>query len=128
MEIKTLEKRQNKSTDSNKAKEILEKLRKEHNKMVKGKFEFLDAQGGWIEFTYRFFPEDMLVNYKFVHGETCEIPMGLVKHINNTTKKVRKFGHDVGSTRGNELKPGDRGVPSSFETTSRIRFTPIDMF
>jgi hypothetical protein len=61
-----------------------------------------------------------------VHGEVCEIPMGLVKHLNNTVKKVRKFGVDQGDTRGNLLP--DRGLPSSYDITSRVRFTPIDMF
>lgn len=50
------------------------------------------------------------------------IPMGLVKHLNNTVKKIRNFGMDDGSQRGNMLP--DRGVPSTFSRTSRIRFIP----
>ena len=102
--------------------DLLAKLRKEHEKMVKGKFEFIDAQGGFLEFTYRFFPDDLLVTYKFIHGEICEIPMGLVKHLNNTTKKVRTFGLN----QTGELT--ERGLPSRFETQSRVRFTPVEMF
>ena len=90
--------------------------------MVKGMFEFLDAQSGWLEFNYRYFPEDMLVTYKFMHGEICEIPMGLVKHLNNTKKKVRNMGLTSGAERGSEL-PKIVG-PSSWETTARIRLTP----
>ena len=119
MEIKQVIRGTQKSVKSDVRKELLEKARKEHSKMVKGKFEFLDAQGGWLEFNYRYFPEDMLVTYKFMHGEICEIPMGLVKHLNNTTKKVRRFG-----LKGGELPT--RGLPSSFEAVSRIRSTPVD--
>lgn len=125
MQIKEIVRHQQKSVKPEVRKELLDKARKEHGKMVKGKFEFLDAQGGWLEFNYRYFPEDMLVTYKFVHGEVCEIPMGLVKHLNNTVKKVRSFGIDNGANRGNELP--DRGLPSSFDVQSRVRFTPIDV-
>ena len=122
MEIREIRRSHNKKFDKVKAKELLDKMRKEHAPMVKGKFEFVDAGGGWIEFNYRIFPEDLLVTYKFVHNEICEIPMGLVKHLNNTVKKIRCFGLDDGSGRGTQLP--DRGVPSTFQATSRIRFIP----
>lgn len=97
--------------------EKLKKLRKEHDKLVKGKFEFIDAMGGWLEFSYRFFPDDLLTNYKFIHGEICEIPLGLVKHLNNTYKKIRNLDPNM----------SDRGVSSSYTTQSRVRFTPLEM-
>lgn len=122
MEIRTIGRSHNKKVDKIKAKELLEAMRKEHSPMVKGKFEFVDAGSGFIEFNYRIFPEDLLVAYKFVHNEICEIPMGLVKHLNNTVKKIRRFGLESDTTRGSELP--DRGVPSTFECTSRIRFIP----
>ena len=104
----------------------MDSLRKEHQKLVKGTFEFIDAQGGFLEFNYRFFPEDLLITYKLVHGETCEMPLGLVKHLNNTKKKIRSFGMNSGAQRGNQLP--DRGLPSTYETVSRVRFTPVEMF
>lgn len=126
MEVRKIAKKKTIKADPVKVKEMMDKLRKEHSKMVKGKFEFVDAQGGWLEFCYRFFPEDLLMKYKFVHGEICEIPMGLVKHLNNTNKKIRTFGANTGSLIGNEL-PADRGLPSSCEVVSRVRFTPVEM-
>jgi len=125
MEIKEIVRSTQRTVKPEIAKELLQKLRKEHSKMVKGMFEFLDAQSGWLEFNYRYFPEDMLVTYKFMHGEICEIPMGLVKHLNNTKKKVRNMGLTSGAERGSELPK--RGLPTTFETTSRIRFTPVDV-
>lgn len=122
MQIKEIRRTANKKGDPVKVKEMMNELRKEHAKLVKGKFEFIDAQGGFLEFNYRFFPEDLLVTYKLVHDEVCEIPLGLVKHLNNTKKKIRKFGLD----QGGQLP--ERGLPSTYEAVSRIRFTPIDMF
>lgn len=118
MEIKTIRRNPDKKVAPEKAKELMDKMRKEHSKMVKGKFEFVDAGAGFIEFNYRIFPEDLLVSYKFVHNEICEIPMGIVRHINNTVKKVRSFSDELGV----------RGVPSSFTKDSRIKFTNIDFF
>ena len=125
MEVKEIVRSSQKTVKPEVRKELLDKARKEHSKLVKGQFEFVDAQGGWLEFNYRFFPEDMLVTYKFVHGEICEIPMGLVKHLNNTVKKVRRFGIESGAQRGNEIP--NRGLPSSYESISRVRFIPMDV-
>lgn len=120
MEMKEIALRKFVKPDPTDMKAKIDKLRKDHSKLVKGKFEFVEAQGGWLEFTYRFFPEDLLMTYKFTHGEVCEIPMGLVKHLNNTVKKIRTFPRD--------LTQNVRGVPSTSETQSRVRFTPVDMF
>ncbi len=103
----------------------LKKYRKEWEKPCKGMFEFIDAQGGWIDFNLRIFPGESPMAIHLTHGEICEIPMGIVKHLNNTKKKVRTFGSNSGALRGNELP--ERGLPSSFETISRIRFTPLDV-
>ena len=125
MQVKEIARSTQKSVKPEVAKEMMDKLRKEHSKMIKGKYEFIDAQGGFLEFNYRFFPDDVLVTYKFIHNETCEIPMGLVKHLNNSVKKIRNFGLNTGADRGNELP--DRGLPSTYTTSSRVRFTPLDV-
>ena len=126
MQIREVVRSHQKSVKPEVAKELMNKMRKEHAKMVKGRFEFLDAQGGWIEFNYRIFPEDLLVAYKFVHGETCEIPMGLVKHLNNTTKKVRKPVGNFRREEGGELARTG-AFPTALELVSRVRFTPVDV-
>lgn len=99
--------------------EKIKKARKEHERLVKGKFEFIDAQGGWIDFTYRFFPGDNVMTIHLNHGEVCELPMGIVKHLNNTVKKIRKL--DMA-----DLDKMHRGVPVTYEIQSRLRFTPVD--
>lgn len=97
-----------------KCKALMEKKRKEGDKMVKGMFEFVDAQGGWIHFSYRFWPGESLKTVKITHGEVIDIPMELAKHLNNVYKKVH-------------LNQVEFGKPRTVQKTSRTRFTPMDM-
>ena len=98
--------------------ERVRKLRKEHEKMIKGKFEFTDAQGGWIDFCYRFFKGDPIQTIHLEHGEVCELPLGLVKHLNNTIRKIRKDNRVLTS-------PDDR---PEYEIQSRVKFIPLEMY
>jgi hypothetical protein len=119
MQIKELSRASKKFLTKEKYEEAVKKLRKEHEKPVKGMFEFLDAQGGWLDFAYRFFKDDPLYTIRLNHGEITELPMGIVKHLNNTKKKIRKMS--------DQLQPRQRGVPSTYDVQSRVRFTPIDV-
>jgi hypothetical protein len=118
MKITTAQKAKQTKLSTQEVEDMIKKLRKEHDKMVKGKFEFIDAQGGWLDFTYRYFPGDAIQTIHIDHGEICELPMGLVKHLNNVKKKIRRINLHI-TEKGN-------GVPTSFETISRVRFTPIE--
>jgi hypothetical protein len=109
-------------TDNQKeeVKQRIKKMQKEGEKLVKGMFEFIDAQGGWFDFSYRFFPGEPIRTVKLVHGEICEIPMILAKHLNNCHKKVR--------IPPKELDEGGKPrVAGSVTKISRLRFTPMDM-
>lgn len=119
MEIKEMARKKQIKGDPVVYEERLKKMRKEHEKMCKGMFEFIDAQGGWLEFTYRVFPGEPVTYLRIDHGEIVDLPIGIVRHLNNTKKKVRRYDMV-------ELK-GNRGVPQSHETISRLRFTPMDV-
>ena len=103
---------------SDRNEERIKQMRKDHERLVKGRFEFVDAQGGFLEFAYRWFKGDPLVTYKLFHGEVTELPAGVVKHLNNTKKKVRKIIPN--------LDPNARGISSSFEIQSRVNFIPVE--
>src|ERR1700679_1329603 len=96
--------------------ELIKKMRKEDDKIVNGMFEFLDAQGGWLEFAYRKYPGEPIQMIKMIHGEICDLPMGIVKHLNNTKRKERRYSM--------ELPASGKKPPRSYETQSRVRFTP----
>ena len=119
MEIKELGRVSRKFLTKEKMEEKVKQMRKEHEKPVKGMFEFLDAQGGWLDFCYRIFKDDPLYTFHLTHGEICELPMGIVKHLNNTKKKIR--------LPNTEFNKSMRGVGPVCENISRIRFTPVDV-
>ena len=102
------------------SEEKIKKMRKEGEKLVKGMFEFLDAMGGWLDFSYRFFPGEPIRVVRINHGEIVDLPMILVKHLNNVWKKVRTMPKEM--TEDGRFK----GAPY-VERISRTRFTPMDM-
>lgn len=116
MQVKELVQRKKVQGDPATRDDRIKKLRKEYEKPCKGMFEFIDAQGGWLDFTDRVFPGDPVRVYHINHGEICELPMGLVKRLNNTKKKVRKL-----SSANLEF-----GKAASYDYISRVRFTPTD--
>ncbi len=129
MQVKEMTRTAKKTLPVQEMEALVKKMKKESDKLVKGMFEFTDAQGGWIDFSYRFFRDDPLITMRLVHGEICDIPMGIVKHINNTYKKVRVVGEQAADTSspiaGRKLP--DRGLPTTYTKTSRIRFIPMDV-
>lgn len=93
--------------------EKIRKMRKESEKMIKGIFEFVDAQGGWLDFSFRYFPGP-IQTIKITHGEIVEIPTILAKHLNNVYKKVR-------------IPPTDLDKDKTVVTKiSRTRFTRLE--
>lgn len=120
MQVKQLNKKVKSTKSKAEVEAMIKVMRKEDEKMVKGQFEFVEAEGGYFEFSYRIYPGDAIQTFQLVHGEICEIPMGIVKHLNGTKKKIRRY-KDV------EQPPtGSVKVPRTYETTSRVRFVPVD--
>lgn len=116
MEVREINKKIKKTLPAPEREELVKKMRKEDDKVVTGMFEFLDAQGGWLEFAYRKYPGEPIQIVKLIHGEICDLPMGMIKHLNNTKKKVRRYSM--------ELPASGQRMPRSYDTVSRVRFTP----
>src|SRR5215510_6597719 len=70
--------------------EMVKKLQKDYEKPVKGKFDFVEAKGGVFSFSDRQFPGTPIMTYHVKHDETCVIPKGVAKRLNNTIQKVRR--------------------------------------
>jgi hypothetical protein len=119
MEVRELHKKLPNTLPPQERDELVKKMRREDDKVRKGMFEFLDAQGGWLEFAYRKYPGEAIQMIKLVHGEICDLTMGLIKHLNNTKRKIRRYSLEIPATGGR--------VPRSYETVSRVRFTPMDV-
>lgn len=119
MEVREIYKKAKNSLSSTERDKLVKESRAADDKIIKGMFEFLDAQGGFLDFSYRKYPGETIKLIKLTHGEICELPMGIVKHLNNTKKKVRQYDLNM---------PFDGGKPMrSFVTISRVRFTPMDV-
>ena len=95
--------------------EKIKKMQKDGEKMVKGMFEFSDAQGGWLDFSYRFYPGEPIRTVHITHGEIIDIPKDLAKHLNNVYKKVRIPPSNL-----------DQGM-TTITKVSRTRFIPMEM-
>jgi hypothetical protein len=98
-----------------KAAERIKKLQKDGEKLVKGIFEFVDAQGGWLDFSYRFYPGEPVRTCRINHGEIVDIPLDVAKHLNNVYKKVRTM-----------RQMADQGQ-DVITKISRTRFIPMEM-
>ena len=119
MEVRELNKKITRTLPPAERDELVKKMRKEDDKIITGMFEFLDAQGGWLEFAYRKYPGEPSQMIKMIHGDICDLPMGIIKHLNNTKKKIRRYSM--------ELNPDGKKIPRSYEVVSRVRFTPTDV-
>jgi hypothetical protein len=118
MEVLELSKKQKNTMDPAQRDVLYKEMRRKDEKLVKGRFEFVDAQGGFFEWSFRKYKGELFQKIRFDHGEVCEIPMVWVKHLNNTYRKVRRYNLELPSTGGK--------TPRAFDMQSRIRFTPID--
>lgn len=118
MEVRELRKKIKNHKPKAEVEAMIKKMRAEDEKMVKGQFEFVEAEGGFFEFSLRLYPGDQIQLFKLIHGEICTIPMGVVKHLNGTKKKIRRY-KDVEQTPKGALK-----LPKTYETLSRVRFVP----
>lgn len=119
MEVREITNKIRKTLPPAERDELVKKMRKEDDKIRTGMFEFLDAQGGWLDFTYRKYPGESVKIIRITHGEVCDLPMGIIKHLNNCKKKVRRYNLEIPMTGGKS--------PRSFEVISRCRFTPTDV-
>lgn len=120
MQVREYNKKAINKKPKSEVKEIIEKMKKEDERLVKGQFEFSDAEGGFFEFNYKYYPGEPIQTFELIHGEICEIPYGVVRHLNNTKRKIRRY-KDVEQT-----PRGPKKLPTTFETTSRVKFIPQD--
>jgi hypothetical protein len=121
MEVRELGRKVKNTMPAAEKEKLVKQMRTDDDKMVHGKFEFIDAQGGWFEFAYRKYPGELIKMIKLIHDEVCDLPMGIVRHLNNTVRKVRKYKL--------EMSPeGQAKTARPYTAQSRVRFIPMDMF
>lgn len=120
MEVRELRKKIRNHKPKAEVEAMIKKLREEDGKLVKGQFEFVEAEGGFFDFSLRLFPGEQIQCYRLNHGEICTIPLGVVKHLNGTKKKIARYAN-VEQAQSGPIKP-----PQIVETISRVRFIPVE--
>ncbi len=60
-----------------------EKERLEDKRLVKGTFQDNELKGGKITFPFKKYKGDDVVHYTLQDGQEYELPLGVVKHLNN---------------------------------------------
>jgi hypothetical protein len=94
MEIKKIS-----SAEMKKKKEELKKnmaaMREKDAQLVKGKFIFHEVPGGVLSFSFKYWPDDDVINYTFTDNEIYSIPLGVAKHLNkNCWYPVHSYQQD----------------------------------
>ncbi len=120
MKVIEMRKKVNNSRPKEEVEAMIKKMRKEDEKLVKGQFEFVEAEGGFFSFSHRIYPGDPIQVFTLVHGEICTIPMGIVKSLNGTKKKIRRYASVE------QASSGPIREPRTYETVSRVRFIPSE--
>lgn len=63
-----------------------EKRRQEDMRIVRVRFKFDEDPGGTLRFSYKMHKGQPVVKHAFVDGREYELPVGLVRHINQTCR------------------------------------------
>jgi len=61
----------------------LKEMQREDSRKVKGKFLCHEPKGGSVKFSFRKYKEDRTQSYHLIDGEEYELPIAVVKHLNN---------------------------------------------
>ena len=81
-----------------------EKERIAESRLVKGIFQDNELKGGSVRFPFKKFRGDKIVDYHFIDGQEYEIPLAVVKHLNNNCAYVQD-AYVSGGLMGPDGKP-----------------------
>lgn len=97
----------------------MEKKKKEEERIVKAQYLNKDGKNERLERPYANWAGQPITMWRFLHGETYEVPKGLVEDVNNPAKRTRKRS-GLMDAKGNPLEldewdePAHRFVPVGF--------------
>lgn len=117
-----LEKRNQFAANTNTAQYLadskgISEMRQEDAKKVKGVFRCFSPPGGNVEFYFRKYKGDPIEKYTLNDGETYELPLGVVKHLNeNCYEEDKAFLLDAN---------GDK-IRGAGKKNFRFSFTPSE--
>jgi len=100
-----------------------EAQRQADRRKVKGIFRDLEVKGGVIKFAFKKWKGDDIVPYELHDGQEYELPLGVVKHLNNLCHYEDSFSKDLLSATGHPMKnPNPKKVSRfSFQATEYMQ-------
>lgn len=101
-----------------------EYMRDKDREIVKGIFHFYEVPGGNMEFSFKMYKGDPVVNYKFTDGEICSIPLGVAKHLNKSGR-YPVHAHTMDKDGNPVMKIGTKVARYSFQS---LEFVDMDDF
>jgi len=96
--------------------ELYKSEMKKDLKSIKGKFMCHEPKGGSVKFSYRKYKGEPIQTYYLEDNEEYELPVGVVKHLNNTGWRDSVYLLDA---KGNPIK-------GKGKFNRRFSFQPID--
>ena len=66
----------------------LAQLQARDEKLVKGRFNYLEVPGGILSFVYKAYKGQPVVRYDLKDGEIYRLPLGVAKHLNNNVGRI----------------------------------------
>lgn len=91
-EINVVNKGKLSAEEKKKTSDLIEKARKEDEKLVKGIFKNLEAPGCETTFSYRAYKGEPIRVYTLEDGKEYTIPFGVAKHVNRQCRyKKNKY-------------------------------------
>ena len=94
---------------------IIEKMRKEESRMVKGVYQDNELKGGNIKFVFKKYKGDPIVHYHLFDGQEYELPLSVVRHLNSGC--AYHDHHFVLDAKGNPTKAVKKTHRFSFKST-----------
>lgn len=94
MEVREIESKRSKSIpedQKSKVKELIKKLQKDGEKLINVRVSFREAQGGFYDFDYKFWPGEPVRTVRLTDGETCDVPKDVFNHLNGCRRKIRSY-------------------------------------
>ncbi len=91
-----------------------QKQRQEESKIVKGVFEYRELKGGRVQFPFKKYAGDNVEWYDLVDGQEYELPLAVVRHLNNLGVDKHSYLLD---SRGLPLKSGQKEHRFSFKSS-----------
>jgi hypothetical protein len=98
--------------------DAFENERKADSRKVKGVFRDLEVKGGTLKFYFKKWPGEEIMPYELTDGCEYELPVGVIKHLNNVHYIEDAYSKDLITNSGQPMKNPNPKRVSRFSFTA----------